>query len=255
LNCCFSLYMFVSSFKKFISQDEFKELRVVRGGLISSTLLAAFRFIISVYYLLVLILHIIYGPDEPVYYVAYLSFLSFYGINAYLILSTYFSLRYYFDRTYIPWEGQHWIFLFLYSLLYEVCVSLSFTVTSIYWILLAKDDLADISQMGLFLSISYHGFDFIIMIFEVVFANNPLFFNHFIFIFVIVFLYSPYAFLLHAIYGFWSYSFLNYEDNPVVTAVTILSAFIVSLFYYMFMWFVHRLRDRFNSRTKPNAMG
>ncbi|KAJ9088400.1 hypothetical protein DSO57_1023630 [Entomophthora muscae] len=229
---------------QFLRVDELDPHRCVRG-IVPASVLGTLRLVFSLFYLIVLVVYLCNLPAIAVKPIAFLTLLSFYGLFAYLLVSTYQSLRFQLNPSHVPWEGWHWTFRFLYYLHYQINVVLSFVVTLVYWSILAKPDLAvNKGTASLFTSISMHAFNSVIIFTEVALGSNPFVLSHIVLALPFVYLYLPYAFLIHAIHGFWIYSFLDYTAHPITTLITIAMVIVVSVLYYVFMWFVHSKRDQ-----------
>ncbi|KAJ9077630.1 hypothetical protein DSO57_1014870 [Entomophthora muscae] len=237
-----------------LAVDQLEPSRSTTSRLFSEKPLLITRTFFSVCYLFVFIFHILNGPDEAYLYLGFLTYLSYYGIFAYVLVSTYLSWRAYLcPSTYVPWKNQHWIFPFLYFLHYELNTLLAFVVTAVYWSLLASDDLAaNSSPMYLFLSVSMHAVNSVIMWSEAIFGNNPIVLRHFPIILFITLIYVPYAFVLHARYGIWIYPFLDYVTDPKTTVLTILGIVVISSSFYGATYILHSTRDKHIARRNSH---
>lgn len=222
----------------------------VSSSLFSSNLLLITRTIYTLFYLIVLVFFLLYRPKEAYLIVAFLTPLAYFGILAYLLVSTYLSWRLYLSHgNYLPWQGWHWSFPFMYFLHYEINTSLAFVVSIVYWSMLASNDLAaNPNSVHLFLSISMHVMNSVIMWSEAIVGANPIILRHFPMVLLVPLLYVPYAFVIHARYGIWIYPFLDYNLNPPSTILIIVGIILMSMIYYPIMYLFHVARDTYGKR-------
>lgn len=241
---------------QFLHVEELEPHRCVRG-IVPASVLGGIRLMFCLFYTSVLAVYLCNLPVIAVKPIAFLTLLSFYGLFAYLLVnplvqqlitnqvSTYQSIRFLYNPSHAPWEGWHWGFRFLYFLHYQINVVLGFVVTLVYWTILASPDLAANSgAASLFTNISMHAVNSAIVISEIALGSNPFILNHIFLALPFVYLYLPYAFLIHAIHGFWIYSFLDYQAHPITTLITIVMVVVVSISFYLLMWLLHSKRDQ-----------
>ncbi|KAJ9055554.1 hypothetical protein DSO57_1036521 [Entomophthora muscae] len=100
---------------------------------------------------------------------------------------------------YSSWKGygMHWGPRLAYVLLYQSCCSLSFVVSIVYWGLLASNEISDLGWTQLFLSVSMHAFNVVIMGLEMFLSRNPFIQSHMFIYIPLVMLYVPYTFIVH----------------------------------------------------------
>lgn len=108
----------------------------------------------------------------------------------------YVSWRTVTKKDYTPWGSLAWGFFFWHNLVYQLCVILTLIVTPLYWGLLAKDNLPGIAPRELYLTISMHLFNSVLMWAEIILGKNVFVMSHILAYLPIIICYIPYALTL-----------------------------------------------------------
>ncbi|KAK9693712.1 hypothetical protein K7432_013764 [Basidiobolus ranarum] len=226
----------------------------VTSNFVPSYVLIFTRTISLIYTLTVAITNFVINIDNVWEgFFVYFTDLSFLGLVAYFMVSTYHSLRYYngsIQFLHSSWIARSKFLRFVYWLLYETIVVFHVVVPIVYWTLIFTP--SNRSTLLLWVNGSIHGSDFFFMIIEVVLGRWTLTWKHLPFVLLFPVLYMCMAFLNYAINDYFVYGFLNwYARKSGYVALIYLGVALFFVAVFVAMLYVHRLRDRIGVKRRP----
>ncbi|KAJ9064333.1 hypothetical protein DSO57_1031854 [Entomophthora muscae] len=217
--------------------------RAAQSHLVQPSILATTRTLSLLFCLVTIGIDSSRNDPSAYHYVMFMTNLSFYTITSYFMVSAYVTWRTVHQKDFVPWSGMSCYFFLWHTILYELCVVLTLIVTPIYWGLLAKDDLPGIGDRELYLTISMHLFNSVLMWKEIILGKNVFILTHILVLIPIILLYIPYALTLKSITGEWAYFFLNYEDDPVCFTIIVSVIGVYATIAHLALVKLHEWRD------------
>ncbi|KAG0378612.1 hypothetical protein BGX24_003329 [Mortierella sp. AD032] len=231
---------------KHLKLDRFEPNRIVTSNVVSPKVLCVIRAIELLYVTIALIV-VWCNSASLTAYLKYFTNLTFFGIFAYLLSSTIWSVFYirvpeseraHWVKQGNPWWGYtHW-------LLYSSVVVYSVVVPIVFWTLLSKG-MDKWSPMALYQNISVHAMDGVFgALGELILSRHFLQPIHSFLVAGIMLLYMLMTFIVYANEGTWVYPFLNWSQGPIAAAYYIGIAICLFILYFG-LYFIHNARNNF----------
>ncbi|KAF9155756.1 hypothetical protein BG015_008686 [Linnemannia schmuckeri] len=231
---------------KFLKLDRFEPNRIVTSNVVGPKVLCAIRAIELLYVTIALII-VWCNSTSFTNYAKYFTNLTFFGIFAYLLSCTIWSVFYirvpeaeraHWVKQGNPWWGYtHW-------LLYSTVVVYSVVVPLVFWTLLSKG-MSSWTAMAMYQNISVHAMDGVFgALGELVLSRHFLQPIHSFLVAGVMLLYMLLTFIVYAREGTWVYPFLRWSQGPIAAVYYIGIA--IGLFLVFFaLYFIHNARNSF----------
>ncbi|EWC48054.1 hypothetical protein DRE_02633 [Drechslerella stenobrocha 248] len=206
----------------------------------------AYRAIICLYAVLVIVVSNCLRPAQAGPRFSYFTWLTFWGITCYLLVSLAHTFSYWRNGRAWLESWPRWL-QFLHGLYYTTVVVLPWTVTAVYWAVLFDRFK---SQYGAWNNISVHALNSVIAFLEIVVPRTePIPWIHIPFIVVILGGYLAVAYITKATQGFYTYAFLDPTRSGAgatagycigVLVATIILFSVVKGFIWLRVWVTER---------------
>ncbi|KAF9928101.1 hypothetical protein FBU30_002637 [Linnemannia zychae] len=231
---------------KFLKLDRFEPSRIVTSNIVGPKVLCAIR-LIELLYVTIALIFVWSSTPSFTAYAKYFTNLTFFGIFAYLLSSTIWSVLYirqpeseraHWVKQGNPWWGYtHW-------LLYSTVVVYSVVVPIVFWTLLSEG-MNNWSALAMYRNVSVHAMDGVFgALGELILSRHFLQPVHSLVVAGVMVLYMFLTFVVYANEGTWVYPFLRWSQGPVAAAYYIGIA--IGLFIVFFiLYFIHNARNRF----------
>ncbi|KAF9086693.1 hypothetical protein BGX23_008650 [Mortierella sp. AD031] len=231
---------------KFFKFDRFEPSRIVTSNVVGPKVLCAIRAI-ELLYVTIALITVWSTTSSITNYLKFFTNLTFFGIFAYLLSCTIWSVFYlripegeraHWVRQGSPWWGYtHW-------LLYSSVVVYSCVVPLIFWTLLSKG-MGKWTALAMYQNISVHAMDGVFgALGELILSRHFLQPIHSLVVAGIMVLYMFMTFIVYANEGIWVYPFLNWNQGPIAAAYYIGMAIGLFMLYFI-LYFIHEARNKF----------
>ncbi|KAJ3290516.1 hypothetical protein HDU79_003173 [Rhizoclosmatium sp. JEL0117] len=136
-------------------------------------------------------------------------------------------------------------------LLYALPATYVYIVSIVFWALLASV-LSNADSVNSWLTVSQHALNSVIMIGELVLGRIPLAYAFMIPFIVIALMYLGIALVFHAVYGSWSYGFLD-TSKPMwyLWYIGVILFFVIE---FVVVVYIHNSRDRRRERLQKSVL-
>ncbi|KAG0270252.1 hypothetical protein BGZ95_001764 [Linnemannia exigua] len=231
---------------KHLKLDRFEPNRIVTSNVVGPKVLCAIRAVELLYVTIALV--IVWCKSASLTaYLKYFTNLTFFGIFAYLLSSTIWSVFYiripeseraHWVKQGNPWWGYtHW-------LLYSSVVVYSVVVPIVFWTLLSKG-MSSWTPMAMYQNISVHAMDGVFgALGELILSRHFLQPVHSILVAGVMLLYMLMTFIVYASEGTWVYPFLSWSQGPIAAAYYIGIAICLFILFFA-LYFIHNARNNF----------
>ncbi|KAG0355231.1 hypothetical protein BC939DRAFT_229298 [Gamsiella multidivaricata] len=233
----------MASIARLLRLDHFEPDRIVTSNLVRPLTLAILRGLLCLYCLIVIVS--VWATSESASgYLMFFTNLTYFGLNAYLVCSTLWSIGYLRQPTperaqwlknRSPWWGYaHW-------LLYSTVVTFHIVVPIVFWTLLSTG--AHMSTFGSWQNASVHAVDGVCAVFELIFNRHVLEPVHAFVVTGVMLLYMFLTFVVHKTKGIWVYPFLNWDQGAIAVAYYLGIALGLLIIFFVLL-VLHRCRNR-----------
>ncbi|KAK2765440.1 hypothetical protein FQN54_008291 [Arachnomyces sp. PD_36] len=144
---------------------------------------------------------------------SYFTWLSFWGVAFYFLVAAIHTFLYAATGRSVVFDKCPRVVRVLHSIFYATVTTFPFIVTIVYWAILYEDPWFPVTFEA-WTNVSQHALPPFLSLFEIIFSTTlPPHILHLPFLIFILALYVSLAYLTHATQGFYTYSFLDPEEN------------------------------------------
>jgi len=231
-------------------------LRAVTSSFLRPRIHAVLRLILGLYCVVVWISSLVdgYNRGRLAIWLFFFTNLTYSGLTLYMISAVIHTWIYAFQLRKTPYGvtmtsdpsslpyGRWWTRVHVF--LYVSVVGCHLIVPLFYWTLVYNWRHPDyMSQVTMWVTLSQHGTDFVVMVCEVIFGRMLLRRRDLALVLLIGILYMFYMWIVHAATGIWVYEVLSFDRGPIV-AVWYVLVIVVSILSFGLMYGIHQLRER-----------
>lgn len=184
---------------------------------------------------------------------SYFTILTYWGLSFYFLVAAVHTFTYarsgvpLLDRFPRPLQALH-------SAFYTTIVTYPFIVTIVYWGLLYSGPWFPVAFDG-WSNISQHLLNSVFALFEIIFPRtNPMPLVHMTWLILVLALYLAVAYITHARWGYYPYSFLDPEKQHAFVAAYVFGIAIAALIIFGIVWGLVTLR-KWITETKLGKQG
>jgi len=235
-----------SAVARWFHLDTLDPERFVTSYFVSPFVLRTLRTFIAVYVTATLIYSIVYNDivGELSTFLDYFTYLTYIGLWGYFMNSVVHSYLYSI-RGDVSSFMDYPILTAMHYALYHTVIVFNFLVPIVFWALLSGTLLrGNAGPAEWYNNINVHVLGLVWMFVDVILTRQRCDWRMFVIVFIIVLLYTFEAWIIHAVDGFWTYSFFSWDVGPIAAVWYIGVTIVVIIIFAIQRYIIHPLRDR-----------